>query len=85
MISKGKLLTGLWGLYVLLVMLLYQADFRTSLITMRYTDPIDSDVMAGSSGKHIYYYTLTGVQGTLIQTMKDKLGTEKVISTSKVR
>ena len=51
---SGKFLTAVWSYFVLFLLLIYQSDFRTSLLITRYTPSIDSDADAIASGKPIY-------------------------------
>ena len=60
----------MWGLYVFFLISMFLADYRTSLVSIGYTDPIDSDQDAIVSGRNIYRIHLS--QGINVPDFPDR-------------
>ena len=49
-------MTGIWGLYITLIWMMYQSNYRTSLSLVSYTAPIKNDTDVIDSGKLAYKF-----------------------------
>ena len=75
----GRVFPGFWVFFIMVVTMMYRADFRTYLMILSYTDPLDGDRDVAQSRKLILHYGLDNA--ILRDIISDELGGAEVYRT----